>query len=582
MPDAISNAMIGESIEQSFQTAPKAGQSSYLLHWMVRAGLNVHGWWSPARDIDLRNFWKGSDHVSGALYTMQSKMTSIPFRVLARDPSNKEHQKDAERWTLKLHSGAEWGEGWGSFYAKFVEDLLGQDNGAFAEIIGAGNPAGPIVGEAVTVKHIDAARCQRTGDPVYPVIYHDLNGKMFKLHASRVMYAAQMPSAIREMFGVGFCAISRCIHTAQALVDYLVYKQEKIGSRPRRAVAVTKGGLDPEDVAEAFKLVEAELDSQGLTRYSRIALVGDSSLPDADISLIDMAGVPDGFDEETDFYIGMAVLALALGLDARELAPAMVSGATRADALLQHLKQRGKGPGQIIQLTEQLFDFKVLPPYLKLEFDFQDDEQDRQAAETKEIRARRWRTAVDSRVLDTRTSRQQMVDVGDLDRSQFELLELQDGRLDDGTDVMALFFSEDEEIKSYLKVGGADFNPFDVDPAKREEVLPSIHRQMAEAQKAIVNALNQNARWKATQAFYALKALEKKFAAPEEKAPEPVDPNQNRPVGEGGLPKKDERMRRKDPLAPSRETVRIGQKLEPDSDDDVKEGAVSGDGFFRR
>jgi hypothetical protein len=47
-------------------------------------------------------------------------------------------------------------------------------------------------------------------------------------------------------------AISRVIHSAQALTDYLIYKQEKIGSRPRRAVGITKGGLDPEEVVEAF------------------------------------------------------------------------------------------------------------------------------------------------------------------------------------------------------------------------------------------------------------------------------------------------------------------------------------------
>ena len=63
--------------------------------------------------------------------------------------------------------------------------------------------------------------------------------------------------------------------------------------------------------------------------------------------------LPDGFDEQTSILYGMAAIALAFGVDARELFPAMSAGATRADALLQHLKQRGKGPGQILQMTEQ-------------------------------------------------------------------------------------------------------------------------------------------------------------------------------------------------------------------------------------
>lgn len=572
MPDANTNAIIENSIDQSFQEKPKAGQSSYLLHWMIRAGLNLRGWWSPSRDIDLRNFWKGSDHVSGALYTMQSKMQSIPFQVLPRDPSNKEHLRDAERWTTKLQSGAEWGEGWISFFGKGVEDLLSQDNGWFSEIIGAGDPAGALIGEAITVKHLDAARCQRTGDPVYPVIYHDTNGKMFKIHSSRVMYTAQMSSPIKEMFGVGFCAISRAINTAQSLVDNLIYKQEKMGSRPRRAVAITRGGLDPEAVALAFQKVEAEQDSQGLSRYSKIALVGDSSLPEADINLIDMASLPDGFDEETSFNLGIAVLALAFGLDARELAPAMVSGATRADALLQHLKQRGKGPGQIIQLTESLFNFRVLPPYLQLVFDFQDDEQDRQAAETKEVRARRWKTAIGSNALDERTARQQMMEVGDLDRSQFEMLELKDGRLPDGTDILALFLSDNDEIGPYLRMNVAGFDPLEAGIDDADTLLPAIHRKMGEAQKAIVNGTNQNARWNATMALYALKALEKKVSPPEPSVgAQGIAPSK---PDEDGLVQHDDRLRKVNPTAPSRATIKIGQKLEPDSDDTLKEAGI--------
>jgi hypothetical protein len=558
MPD-----IFEQSVAQSFQTAPKAEQGAFLLHWLVRSGMNVPAWWSPARDVALRSFWKTSDHVSGTLYTMQSKMTSIPFRVLARDPSNKEDVRRAEQWTDRLQSGAEWGEGWVTFFARWVEDLLTQDNGAFAEIIGAGPPDGPIVGTPVTVRHLDAARCQRTGDPRYPVIYHDITGKMFKVHYSRLLSSSQMTSPAQEMFGVGFCAVSRAINSAQALVDILTYKQEKLGSRPRRAVAVTRGGLDPEDVKKAFDMVESEMDSQGLSRYSKIALVGDSSIPEAAIDMIDMASLPDGFDQETDFNLGVAILALAFGLDARELAPALVSGATRADALLQHLKQRGKGPGQIIQTTEQLFDFRVLPRYLQLVFDFQDDEQDRQAAETKEVRSRRWRTSIDSHALDERVSRQQMIEVGDLDRAQYEYLELQDGRLPDGTDVLGLFTSQDPEIRGYLRLGLADFNPFDVDV--NEDILPAIYKKMLDTQKVIVNGSNQNERFKATQAFYALKALEKRVQGAQEIGPEPVKP--------GDLPVKDERMRKISPITPNRTAVSTGQKLEPDSDDDVKEAA---------
>lgn len=586
MPDAASNAIITQSIQESFQDKPVAGTGAYILHWLVRAGLNAYPWWSPARDINLRNFWKTCDQLGGAVYTIQSKMQSIPFLVKARDLSNKDHVKEAAKWTTKLEVGAEWGEGWPAFFGRWVEDLVTQDNGAFAEIIGSGNPAGPILGAPITIRHIDAGRCQRTGDPIYPIIYHDLNAKMYKIHASRVLYASQMTSPIHEMFGVGFSAISRAINTAQALVDVLTYKQEKLGSRPRRGILVAKGGLDPEDVAEAFKLVDSEQDSQALSRYSRIALVGDSSLPEAGLELTDLASLPDGFDEETSFNLGIAVLALAFGLDARELAPMMASGATRADALLQHLKQRGKGPGQIIQLTESLFNFKVLPPYLQLVFDFQDDEQDRQAAETKEIRSRRWNTAITSGSLDKRAAREQMMEVGDLERAQFERLELEDGRLPDGASVLALFYSKNTDVKKLLNLGlGADFDPFAVDINAPETILPAIRERMAKAQTVIVNGTTQEERWTGMQAVAALKELEKQYRtpSPEEQmqAGQPGQPGQPKPGTPGQPPTQtehDNRVRKVSLQSPNRTGIKPDEKLERNSDE--KEAGIQAESPF--
>ena len=156
---------------------------------------------------------------------------------------------------------------------------------------------------------------------------------------------------------------------------------ENLGSRPHREVIITKGGLDPHDIQTAFKIAEGSMDAQGLRRYSKVVVAGSQTLPEADIAKYELSQLPKGFDETTFITMGMATIALAFGTDARELFPALTAGATRADALLQHLKQRGKGPGQILQLTERLMNFKFIPPHLKFMTDFQDDAQDQQEAE---------------------------------------------------------------------------------------------------------------------------------------------------------------------------------------------------------
>lgn len=565
--------IVQDSLDNTVAKPVGSLQGGYhMVQYMARAGLSMYPWWSGARDVQLMNFWKQVDYVSGAVYTLESKMSAIPVRVLARDQSIKEHVKEAADETERLLVGAEWGNGWSTFFEKFTECLACQDNGGFIEIIGAGRPDGPIIGRPVTVRILDPGACQRTGDPTYPVIYHDPDGKLFKLHFTRVMFKAQMESPIAQMFGVGFCAVSRMINTSQSLLDILMYKQEKLGSRPRRGIMVTGGGLDPEDIADAFRLVEGIEDSQALSRYSKIAVVGDSSLPDAKLGLMDISSLPDGFDERTNVELGMAVIAMALGMDARELFPALQSGATRADALIQHLKQRGKGPGQIIQMTELMFNAKYLPPYLKLVFDFQDDEEDRQAAETKEVRARRWSTSIKDATMDKHTARAQMVEVGDLERGQFERLELEDGRLTDGTSVLALFYSEDKQIAKLLDIGIE--NPLDAEVNSWETIKPAVEKKVAEALTIIVNSNNPDERWGAQKALAALRELRELYGVEDvlNTKPQPLMEEQ---VSEedDGTTKPDLRRRKVDLMRPQSPGLDVDE-LEPDRDEErIKEEA---------
>jgi hypothetical protein len=469
---------VERSSELSIQSHPRAGEQGgvFVVSWLAQAGMTVAPWWSKSRDRQLRQFWKKSDHLSGAMFTMTSKMTSIPFKIETRDMSSAKHERQAAEVSSRLLAGAEFGDGWVTFYSKFIEDLLGQDNGAFAEIIGEGDPNGPLIGLPLTIAHLDSFRCTRTGDPIFPVVYEDLDGSKHRMHFTRVMYAAQMPSPIADMYGVGVSSVSRCINVAQTLIDILTFKQEKLGSRPHRSILIPQGGLDPRDVQEAFNLAESAMDSQGLSRYSKVVLAGSSTMTEADLKVVELSSLPDGFDEQTSITLGMATIALAFGVDARELFPAMSAGATRADALLQHLKERGKGPGQILQITEQLFNHKFLPSHLKLVFDFQDDAQDRQVAEIRNIRSTRIRQDIDTQIYGVRRARIKMLEDGDLSRADFEYLELEDGRLPDGTSVIGLFLSDHEPVKTLLDLDVSD--PTDIAGNDKDAMLAAIRERL--------------------------------------------------------------------------------------------------------
>lgn len=500
---------VKNAIDESQRQIPVTPLAPTRGYWLVNSlagvGMDLYPWWSPARDRQLNYFWQKIDYLSSAIYTMCAKMTAISFHIEPRyDMSVKEDMRMADYFTDLLYNGSEYGEGWPSFYDKFLQDLLCCDNGAFSVVIGDGNLEGPLVGPPLTVVHLDSLQCQRTGDPIYPVLYLSANGYQ-KIHYSRIMFRSQMPSARSYMYGVGMCAVSRAVNVSQTLFDVLVFKREKLGSRPHRAILVPSGGLDPEDISLAFQHAEESMDSMGLSRFSKVVVAGSSTIPDAKINVYDLASMPDGFNEETSIQYGMAAIALAIGVDARELWPAIGSGASRADALLQHLKQRGKGPGQIIELTERLFSQKFLPPNLRIKFDYQDEAQDRESAEIALVRTNKRRYDLQAGVTNTKIAREDMLQDGDITQAQFEKLELEDGRLVDGTNILALFYSEDPSIKSHLDLGVGD--PLDVSSQDPLAIMQLINEKLSEVSKFIVNSTSNDERWPAYKASKALSKL---------------------------------------------------------------------------
>jgi hypothetical protein len=497
------------------------GASVFTL--LVKTGEIISPWWSLTRDIELRSFWKKTDQMAGAMYAFNSKIKSIPFKVVPKDTTIKTHQRMAEEWTQKLTYDIEFNLGWGTFISKWLEDYNGTDNGAFLEIIGEGDPEGPIEGAALGVAHLDSCRCSRTGDPEYPVVYSSPRGGRYRIHWTRVGYAAQLPSSDEDMHGVGFCSVSRAIATAQNLLDIATYNQEKLGSGQKRAILITQGGLDPEVVGASIASATTQAINRGFSRYMPVAIIGNSNIPEGDLKMLDLVSLPDGFDYRTSTEIGMAIIALAFGVDVSELYPGM-GGGTRAEALIQHLKQRGKGPGETIQTIEGLFNQKVLPNVLEIKFDFQDDAEDRQSAEIHQTRVTAYTAELTAGIKDIRTVREQMLSDGDITQPQFEALELQDGRLPDGLPIISLFYSKDPIYRTLLALPGIN-DPLDIAVNDVETVLFEIGRRKIEMMQ-LVNADGNGAWRKSHDARMAIGALDELEDLYEKK----VKPNVQRPL----------------------------------------------------
>jgi hypothetical protein len=498
---------------------PDSGSS--FFSWITKTGDLIPGWWSTARDRKLASVWKESNHLSIAVYNTQAKIVGIPPVIVPRDATNDSHLDQAEKLQEVLFTSSDFGQGWAITYAKFIESLITQDNGAFLEIIGEGHPAGPILGAPISIRHLDSSRCIRTGHPIYPVKYMDDTGKLYKLHRTRVIYMSQMPSSYKDMYGVGFCAVSRSVEIAQTLIDIIRYKQERLGSRPQNQMLVGQG-VTGRQIMLALRQHEEDLSNRGFTRYGRTFAIGSENT-DIDIKKLDLNHL-EPFNEETSMNLGMFAIASAFGMDADEIWPVAGKSAGKAEANIRRMRSRGRLPAQITSELRSQFNYKVLPPHLALNFDFKDDEEDMQQANIRDIRARNRERDLGDGAINIRGARLGMLDSGDLNRPTFEEMELADGRLPDGSALAMLFFSADP---TYQRLLGFMDNPLmfienvkDIDDvagtstlndARIDSILSDIQARREVVLTVWAKTASRRQAIKVQQCYYALDWLEEQY-----------------------------------------------------------------------
>ncbi len=351
-----------------------ANVGSFFFHRLAGLEDIIHPWWSPARDIDLRIFWKktGNDILQGAVASMVKKIKATGWTV-----------EGGERVVNKFQTvlaEADFGAGWGQLLGKTLIDFSTQDKGAFWELIGDGDPAGPIKGPVLGIAHLDSGLCQLTGDPTFPVLFWNTKRnkrEAHKLHVTRVAHIVDMPSPMEAMLGVGFCAVSRVIGSSQVLLKLQQYKNEKLSDLPPAGLLLLNNILPRQwdDARQDYKQGRRKV---GEELYASVmTLFGLDPAQPTTADFISFADLPEHFDELTSVNIYINILALAFGVDVREFWP--LSGGslgTATESEVMHQKAKGKGPGEIYSAIERIVNWKIFPPTVTFSFDYVDDEED--------------------------------------------------------------------------------------------------------------------------------------------------------------------------------------------------------------
>lgn len=392
-----------------------ATQADEFIPW----GYDVRG-----RDAQLRNFWPSETTLAGAVYTMAVRMAVLDWEIIGADP-NKTRPKNTIAAVTRMMNGVQYGKGWNRFMAKLMLSVYTQDNGGFIEKIRAKpRPDSPVISLAV----LDPQNCIRTGDPEYPVLYTDRMGREHKLPYWSVETVEDMPSDVETMYDVQVCAVSRALRSAQIIRDIMLYKREKVSGGFARAIHLVKG-ITRQNIDDALKYAKEQDINRALTRYTQPTLI-----PTIDMEgtlqhvQIDLASLPDGFDEDVTFRWYVALLANAFGVDYQEFAP-LPSGALGSgqQSEILHLKSGGKGPAMMIATLENIFNNNgILPGNVIMRFKVKDSRSDESAANARYLRGRDRSLRIDSGELDVEGARRVAVDDGDMTEDLLDEMDIRD------------------------------------------------------------------------------------------------------------------------------------------------------------
>lgn len=482
--------------------------NSLFLNWMVAAADELPDYWSRARDKRLRVIWRTNDILKLAVSTFLQKLQTVPFFITPLSNNVESHIRQAAALDNALRTNSGIGKGWNSEISKFVTDVLTQDNGGFLCLLGGGDITGPIVGMCQGVVQLDAGLCVRTGNPVYPVRYYNpFDKKEYRIYHTRVIAMSMQPAPEADMYNVGLCPISVALDSAREIANIVRYYEEKMGARPMRQILYVKKGATIDQISGAIDTWRIKLDSESNDLFAQTLVVAPRyPTQEFDLGVLDMASTPDGFNRHETVTVDSAIVAASFGLSLSDLSLNLGSGGqTLGEANLSHLKAYSKGVATFLEQFVAELRAKVVPDHLAIEFDYVDDAQDERRAKIQQLRSDTRSRDLQSGALNPRVARLQMVRNSELTEDEFNELELTDGRMPNGTDVIYLFYSQDPFYRKTLDIGvEKPLDTFSYDPFT---VLETINEKIAEVIEIIESAANAKTAFMARAAHAALVKL---------------------------------------------------------------------------
>lgn len=386
------NIQIAAAIQQSAQEFPPAINTGAFFAQTVRGPI-LPPYGTKGRDKTLRLIYRNDYNslVQGVVSAIVKKFITTPWniggnekiKVTIRGADGRLKTISAIEHYQLVFQNAQFGMGWEFFCQQFLEDFFCQDFGAVCELIGPGEPIGPVDGAITGIAHLDSGRCYITGNPYYPIFYWSLiSGSLHRMHASRIVRFVDAPSPDERFFGIGLCALSRAIAISNRQMLMTRYIEGLVDDKPKPGIMLWQGITDPQLQAKMAAYLR-DLQNDALPSYGKTIHITSVNV-DQPISAtpINFAQTPEKFNWIEYNSLDVDAIALAFGIDRQdiwELAGRSLGSAMQSQVLAD--KAAGKMIGFLFQNFERMINRRILPREFEFQFKRKDAEaESKQAA----------------------------------------------------------------------------------------------------------------------------------------------------------------------------------------------------------
>lgn len=351
---------------------------------------------------------------ANVVYKAISKQAAIGFRINDLDDSQVRINRSQD---LLLNYDGRYVTG----VQRGVADYLTTNNGHITEIVRQTGAAGAKV---IGLRHLDSLRCFATGDPEWPILYHDLSGKYHLMPYYSIIRIVDSPSPRVELRGLGQCAADRAWDTVIKLAAINTYFREKITGRRNLAIHIVNGITDIQ-LSNALTASEIEREAGGIDNtpargfvlYHGSRIVTTMKPDPPSLVTIPIAEVPDGFNAMEERLDGYRHYAHAAGINVDEFVPRAAGLNSGMSAQVQDEAAEGQGLASWRKAWEHAITYEVMPNRTTFYLTTNDLREQQQRAQVQQTRAQTRAAQITSGEITVEVARNIAVDAGDLDRS---------------------------------------------------------------------------------------------------------------------------------------------------------------------